>query len=135
MNTAPKGYPCTTAVKRPAQRIEIMPIENRSAISYAVLECDEDDSMYWLRSAHPTPHEAAYAAAVHSRTTGLPLWFPRIDGGKHPVLQALEDVLFAEGVIAFCTGQDASVCWHQLQTAGFNAAAARYPQLAAGQAA
>lgn len=86
--------------------------------------------MHWLRSAHPSAHEAAYAAAKYSRQADLPLWFPRVDGQVNPLLQALEDVLFAEGVIAYCTGQDESVNWHAVQRTGYQAAAARYPELA-----
>jgi hypothetical protein len=137
MNSLSSSAHCSKRQARPAQRIEVQPVEDSqgapSGPQYAVIECDEDDSVRWLRSGHPTAHEAAYAAAKHSATTGLPLWFPRIDGAKHPVLQALEDVLFAEGVIAYCT-RTPETLWHQVQRAGYNAAAARYPELAGKEA-
>jgi hypothetical protein len=120
---------CQNFVTKPAQRIEVVALPSDSEPRYAVFEVDEDDSMRWLRSAHQSAHEAAYAAAQFAVRAGLPLWFPHVEGQPNPLVQALEDVLFAEGVIAYCT-QQPDTLWHPVQYTGYAAAAARYPELA-----
>jgi hypothetical protein len=120
---------CTQHIDRPSQRIEVTALEDVQGTQYAVLECDDADDMRWLRSEHQSAHEAAYAAAQYAQHAGLPLWFPTVDGERNPMLQALEDVLFAEGVIAYCTQQVESL-WHPVQYSGYAAASARYPELA-----
>jgi hypothetical protein len=117
MSSLAPQHPCSKRSAKPAQRIEVQAVEG----AFHVIEIDESDHMRWLASAHADGNDAAYAAAQRSHAAELPLWLPRVAGCKHPLLQALEDRLFSEGVIARCERRPRTVCWHPLQRLGYDA--------------
>lgn len=117
MHSLHPHHPCSKRAARPAQRIEVTQNDN----AYQVIEIDEADNMRWLVSAHADGDEAAYAAARRSAAAKLPLWLPRVAGAMHPLLQALEDRLFSEGVTARCQQAPRAALWHPLQRLGYDA--------------